>query len=79
MIAAELKAQIRHWFHAEHWKVGTIATQLGLHPDTVRRALQTERFRRGPSGCTRLTDPIWTSFARLSSSIPVCAPPACSR
>jgi transposase len=57
MIAAELKAQIRHWFHAEHWKVGTIATQLGLHPDTVRRALQTERFRRGPSGCTRLTDP----------------------
>ena len=36
MIAAELKAQIRHWFHAEHWKVGTIATQLGLHPDTRR-------------------------------------------
>jgi len=57
MIAAELKAQIRHWFHAEHWKVGTIATQLGLHPDTVRRALETERFRRGPSDRTRLTDP----------------------
>jgi transposase len=57
MIAAELKAQIRHWFHAEHWKVGTIATELGLHPDTVRRALETERFRRGPSDRTRLTDP----------------------
>ena len=57
MIAAELKAQIRHWFHAEHWRVGTIATQLGLHPDTVRRALETERFRRGPSDRNRLTDP----------------------
>ena len=57
MIAAELKAQIRHWFHAEHWKVGTIATQLGLHPDTVRRALETERFRRGASDRNRLTDP----------------------
>jgi len=57
MIAAELKAQIRHWFHAEHWKVGTIATELGLHPDTVRRALETERFRRSSSDRNRLTDP----------------------
>ncbi|MGH9649085.1 MAG: IS21 family transposase [Terriglobales bacterium] len=57
MISAELKAQIRHLFHAEHWKVGTLATELGLHPDTVRRALETERFRRGPSDRNRLTDP----------------------
>ncbi|MCI0424135.1 MAG: IS21 family transposase, partial [Acidobacteria bacterium] len=37
--------------------MGTIATELGLHPDTVRRALETERFRRGPSDRSRLTDP----------------------
>jgi hypothetical protein len=27
--------QIRHYFYAEHWKIGTIARELGLHPDTV--------------------------------------------
>lgn len=43
--------------------MGTLATQLGLHPDTVRRALQTERFRRGPSRGTRLTDP-YLNFLR---------------
>jgi len=26
--------------------MGTIATQCGLHPDTVRRALETARFAR---------------------------------
>jgi len=57
MISAEIKAQIRHLFHAEHWKMGTIASQLDVHTDTVRRALETERFHRGPSRRNRLTDP----------------------
>ena len=48
MIADEQVAQIRHLFHAEHWKIGTIAAQLNLHPDTVRAALNTDRFRRQP-------------------------------
>jgi hypothetical protein len=39
MISTEQVAQIRHLFHAEHWKIGTIAAELGLHPDTVRGAL----------------------------------------
>jgi transposase len=46
MISTEQIAEIRRLFHAEHWKVGTIATQLGLHPDTVRSALETDRFNR---------------------------------
>ncbi len=46
MIPAEQVAEIRRLFYAEHWKVGTIATQLGLHPDTVRSALATDRFNR---------------------------------
>lgn len=46
MIAPEQVAEIRRLFYAEHWKVGTIATQLGLHPDTVRSALKTDRFNR---------------------------------
>ncbi len=47
MIAPEQIAEIRRLFFAEHWKVGTIATALGVHPDTVRRAVGTERFQPG--------------------------------
>lgn len=57
MISDEEVARIRHLFHAEHWKVGTIAAELGVHPDTVRRALETERFRSQPRLRDRLTDP----------------------
>ncbi len=57
MISDEQVAQIRHLFHAEHWKVGTIAAELHLHPDTVRRALVTDRFRSHPRLRARLTDP----------------------
>ena len=36
MMADEQVAQIRHLFHAERWKIGTMAAELHLHPDTVR-------------------------------------------
>jgi len=39
VIDAETVARIRHLHHAEGWLVGTIAAQLGLHHDTVERAL----------------------------------------
>ena len=44
MIDAEQRARIRRLFYAEHWKVGTIATELGVHHDTVKRAIEAERF-----------------------------------
>lgn len=47
MISPEQIAEIRRLYYAEHWKVGTIATALDLHPDTVRRAVGTERFQQG--------------------------------
>ena len=40
MISKETNAQIRRYFYAEHWKIGTIAHQLGVHPDTVRKAIE---------------------------------------
>ena len=46
MIDAEVRVQIRRYFYAEHWKVGTIAQALGVHPDTVKRAIEVERFHR---------------------------------
>lgn len=38
-IAPELRAQILRLYQAEHWRVGTIAAQLHVHRDTVRRVL----------------------------------------
>lgn len=57
MIPDEQVARIRHLFHAEHWKIGTIAAELLLHPDTVRRALDTDRFRSQPRLRAQLADP----------------------
>jgi hypothetical protein len=39
MISPEIRVRVCHLYYAEHWKIGTIATDLGLHPDTVSRAL----------------------------------------
>jgi transposase len=44
MISVEQRTRIRRLFYAEHWKVGTIASELGVHPDTVKRAVESERF-----------------------------------
>jgi len=44
MIDEETRAHIRYLFYAEHWKAGTIARELMLHPDTVRHAIETDRF-----------------------------------
>jgi transposase len=44
MIDAQKEAEIRRLFFAEHWKVGTIVTELGLHPDTVKRAINAEKL-----------------------------------
>jgi len=40
----ETRAQIRRYFYADHWKIGTIASELGVHPDAVRNAIESERF-----------------------------------
>ena len=57
MISAETRAQIRHWFFAEHWKIGTIAQALRIHPDTVRHAIESDRFHRAQTLRVCLTDP----------------------
>ncbi len=38
-ISEERKAQILRLYFAEHWRVGTIARQLGIHHSTVERVL----------------------------------------
>lgn len=39
MIDDELRAKIRRLHYGEHWPIGTIASQLGVHHETVKRAL----------------------------------------
>jgi transposase len=57
MISDSIKPEIRRLFFVEHWKIGTIATHLGVHPDSVKLALESHTFRRGPGIRKRLTDP----------------------
>lgn len=64
MISNEQVARIRHLFHAEHWKIGTIAAELGFHPDTVRRALQTNRFASNPKRTRRCLTAPYLDFLR---------------
>jgi transposase len=39
VVSKEIEARILRLYHAEGWKMGTIARQLGLHHTTVRRVL----------------------------------------
>ena len=57
MISSETRAQIRRFFYAEHWKIGTIAQALDVHPDTVRRAIEVERFQHAEPLRPSIVDP----------------------
>ena len=63
MISPETRAQIRRYFYAEHWKIGTIVSELGVHPDTVRNAIESERFRKTPPLRPSIVDP-YADFIR---------------
>ena len=63
MLSPETRVQIRRYFYAEHWKIGTIARQLGLHPDAVREAIESERFHRAQSLRDSILDP-YLEFVR---------------
>ncbi|MBX3670132.1 MAG: hypothetical protein KF778_17155 [Rhodocyclaceae bacterium] len=38
-ISLEREAQILRYYHAEHWRMGTIAAQLGIHRSVVARVI----------------------------------------
>ena len=45
MITPEVAARIRRLYYAEHWRIGTIATELGIHHTTVVRELGRTHLR----------------------------------
>ena len=53
----EIEAEIIRLHYAEHWRVGTIAAQLSVHPDVVRRVLGIGEARTGGALRPRLCDP----------------------
>jgi transposase len=65
MIDAELVTKIRNLYYGEHWKIGTIAAELGLHHQTVREALETDRFNRARKLYRSNVDP-YIDFIRLT-------------
>jgi len=44
MISLELRSKIRRLYFGEHWKIGTIVSELGVHRDAVKNAIAYERF-----------------------------------
>lgn len=66
MIPPAVYAQIRRLFYAEHWRINTIAANLGVHHDTVRHAVESERFLRpGPQLRPSRLDP-YKAFIRAT-------------
>jgi transposase len=63
MLNLDTQAHIRHLFFAEHWKIGTIAQQLGVHPDAVRHAVQSDTFHQAQALRPCITDP-YLEFVR---------------
>ena len=63
MINEELRSSIRRYFYAEHWTIGTIATELKVHPDTVRNAIEASRFQSRDFVRPSVVDP-YTAFIR---------------
>ena len=47
MITPGQVTRVRHRYFAEHWKMGAIAAERGLHHETDRSALETDRFKWG--------------------------------
>jgi transposase len=48
MITSDARSRMRRLFFAEHWKIGTIAAELGVHRDTVELAIEPAKFVNAP-------------------------------
>jgi transposase len=70
MIDLETHARIRRLFYAEHWKIGTIARELGLHRDTVSRAVGTDRFNSAKTLRPSATDPFADFIREILAKYP---------
>ncbi len=56
-VGLEVETEIRRLHFAEHWPVGTIAAQVGVHEDVVKRALGRDSPRSPAAPREKLCDP----------------------
>lgn len=56
MVPIEIEAETRRLHYAEHWPVDTVAKQLDVHEDVVRRVLGLLRPRRALTPRKRIVD-----------------------
>jgi transposase len=52
-VSREVEAEIARLYHAERWKVGTIAAQLHVHEDVVRRVIRGQSEKARSNGAAR--------------------------
>jgi len=70
MIDHEREAEIQRLYHAEKWRVGTIATQLGIHHTTVERVLGQAGLRPVSGARGSITDPYLPLIAATLQKYP---------
>jgi transposase len=63
MLSSETCVEIRRYFYAGHWKIGAIAGELGIHPEAVRHAIESDHFHRAQPLRPSITDP-YLEFVR---------------
>ena len=75
MISPELEAEILRLYHAEKWRVGTIAGQLGVHHSVVERVLAHDGVPRPDRSRPARLDPYlpliletWKQYPKLPAS-----------
>jgi IS30 family transposase len=71
MISLVQRAEIHRLFYAEHWPIGTIADALGVHHETVSRAINRARgIHPGPQIRPSALDPYKALIATTLEQYP---------
>lgn len=70
MISEEIKAQILRLHHADKWKPGTIARQLRIHQNTVKRVLLQEGVNPAPLSRNSMSGPYIPWLKEMLSKYP---------
>jgi transposase len=75
MISPQIEAEILRLYHAEKWRVGTIASQLGVHHSVIQRVLAQDGVPLGKRSRPARLDPYipliiatWKQYPKLPAS-----------